>query len=107
MFHAIGAPESALAGFREGQAGGQAGRDAAVAWWVLSQVQWLLLFAAVPATAAALCRAFARDDPNFAEMWVFALYVAGQSLLLGAVWMLLEHWTAWGGFVLLLAAPPK
>lgn len=90
VFGLTGGDEATLEGMVEaGEASAGSARESA-AWWVLSQVQWLLLVAVVPACAAALRVVFVREQPNFAEMWVFSLYVFGQSLLIGAIAMLVD-----------------
>lgn len=52
----------------------------------MSHLQWVLLGAVFPAGAYALTVVYRRHGPEFAEMWVLCLYLAGQVL---GVWALL------------------
>lgn len=87
VFQSVGGTESAQAGFRTGLAGRD--DEAAMAqaiWTVMSHLQWVLLGAVFPAGAHALTVVYRRHGPEFAEMWVLCLYLAGQVL---GVWALL------------------
>ena len=87
VFQSAGGAESAQAGFRAGLAG-HANEEAVAGaiWTVMSHLQWVLLGAVFPAGAYALTLAYRRHAPEFAEMWVFCLYLTGQVL---GVWALL------------------
>ena len=87
VFQSVGGIEAARTGFRSGLAGQADGPAVAQALWtVMSNLQWVLLGAVFPAGARALTVVYRRHAPEFAEMWVFCLFLAGQVL---AVWALL------------------
>lgn len=102
VFGLVGGEADTLEGFNEDSVEAPSGDDAVI-WWVMSQVQWLLLIAVVPAFAAALRVAFASARPNYAEMWVFSLYFTGQTLLVGTVFMAFDwiaEWPEWVGLAI-------
>lgn len=81
-----GAAAAALGGFERGfTAEAGPGTVGAAIIAVLGQVQWLLLGIGMPAMAAALLRVHRAQQPNFAEMWVLSMFVAGHCLLLAAL----------------------
>lgn len=90
-FQASGASDAAEAGFHEGFRQSEGGTAAAEAvWWVLSHVEWWLVGAWLPATATAVCLAFRRSRPDFAEAWVLGLYVTGHAFACMAVLVMLD-----------------
>lgn len=87
VFQSVGGAESAQEGFRVGLAGKSGEQVLAHSiWTVMSHLQWVLLGAVFPAGAYALTVVYRRHGPEFAEMWVLCLYLAGQVL---GVWALL------------------
>jgi Protein of unknown function (DUF3667) len=108
-FQYAGAADATIDGVREGmQRGGGRGSaitDAVIV--VLRHIQWLLLCIALPVLAGALRLVFRRFDPNFAEMWVFGLYLMGEVWLVWAVLVTLSSFAGLPGLLyLLLVVPP-
>ncbi|MBY4595037.1 DUF3667 domain-containing protein [bacterium BD-1] len=106
VFSLAGGVESARAGFYAGF-DGQAPGVAAAIWWLLSQVQLLLVLVVLPAGAMALDRVYRGHGPSFAEMWVLCLFVAGQAMAVAALLFALDEWSHVPGMgpLLLLQAP--
>jgi hypothetical protein len=99
VFQAAGGGDVVYASIAaETKGGADASSDAQAFWWLLTKAQWLLLVSVVPAGAAGLCKAYRREQPEFAEMWVFCLYVAGQAMLLIALLATLEGLSGWPVF---------
>ncbi|GAB2654256.1 DUF3667 domain-containing protein [Arenimonas aestuarii] len=93
VFQGFGAAESAHDGFMRGAGAGQANEEALVAMWgVLERIEWLFLLVVMPALAGALCVAFRKHRPGFAEMWVLCLYLLGHVLVIEAVVLVLDEW---------------
>ncbi len=102
-----GAGSAALGGFERGFTGAHGpGPEGGAILAVMSQVQWLLLGTCMPAMAYALYRLYRVHGPNFAEMWVLAMFVTGHCLLLWALPITLgDHLPAFL-FVLMSLLPP-
>lgn len=107
VFQSVGGTESAQSGFRTGLAGRS--EDEAIAqalWTVMSHLQWVLLGAVFPAGAHALTVVYRRHGPEFAEMWVFCLYLAGQVLGVWALLLAFDHYLELPGVAQAMLAMP-
>lgn len=99
-----GAGEAFESGYKLGADRGDMGRDQAQASWrILGHGQWWLALLVLPAFAASLQSVFRRDAPNFAEMWVLCLFVAGQALWQSAILLCLA--STWPVLAWLLPLP--
>ncbi len=106
VFSLAGGVESAREGVHAGLEG--RGREAAEAiWWLLSQVQMLLVLVVLPAGALAIERVYRRHGPTFAEAWVMCLFIAGQAMTVAALAFALDEWLHVPGMgpLLLLQVP--
>jgi len=107
VFQSVGGAESAQEGFHVGLAG-RSDQDAMAQaiWSVMANLQWVLLGAVFPAGAHALTVVYRRHEPEFAEMWVFCLYLAGQVLGVWALLLAFDQFLAVPGIAQAMLAMP-